>query len=356
MKKSEWTADSSSGHHLLAKILGGGRGPPCNHDSKKRRDENKKFVTMFTSFVFLLVIASTLGAEVGSDEWKLSPPISSKDDLSSLVIKAVAVGEMVGDWTSAFACTVNTDGSPSLVDEASCASDAQDANGKSCVWCDASSVIGTGICLSDDVKEMAGQYWDQVCASSSSVGPPPTPPTPPPTTPPAPVPAPDDEFQCSLDSNKNVIKDEVECSAQKDATGASCEWCNVAIIGGACVTASMKTEFGSICSSSEKTRREGRVGNLRSATTVDDGHDGGGGLGGGIGDWKQLDPSCLGDSDGGLVNDGDACVGRTDKEGKSCVWCDAGAFGICASSDQRDIIGGYMNCDSDSDVVVVAVE
>jgi hypothetical protein len=336
----------------------GGRGgaetggeAPRNHDSKKKTQKTKVLLKMIlaslastTLLLVLPLVASARGAEAGPND-----------------------SSFVGDWMSALACTVDTDGSPSLVDESSCASDATDADGKSCVWCDASSVVGTGLCVSEDVKKMAGQYWDQLCASSSSVGPPPptppTPPTPPPTTTP-PAPAPDDEFQCTLDSSKNVIKDEVECSAQKDATGTSCEWCNVPIIGGACVTASMKTEFGSICGSGE-TRGGGKGGgNLRGATTttttttVDDGEDDGGeGLGGKIEDWSQLDPSCLGDSVGGLVNDGDACVARTDKGGKSCVWCDAGAFGICASSDQKDIIGGYLDCDSDdSDADVVAVE
>jgi hypothetical protein len=310
------------------------------------------------SHLFILVVASTRGAEAASDDSLF--PKSSKEAFSSLVIKA---GGLSGDWTSALACTVNTDGSPSLVDEASCASDAKDANGNPCVWCDASAVVGTGLCVSDDVKEMAGQFWDQLCASSSSAGPPPSPPPTTPPVPPAPVPSHDDdipdELRCSLDSNRDVISDEVKCSAQKDATGASCAWCNVPMIGGTCVTKSMKATIGFMCSG-EKKLREDRGGNLRSATTADDGHDDddGGESGGGIGDWKQLDPSCLGDSDGGLVNDADACADRMDEKGESCVWCDAGngVFGVCATSDQREYIGGYMNCESDAGVVAVSVE
>jgi hypothetical protein len=63
--------------------------------------------------------------------------------------------------------------------------------------------------------------------------------------------------------------------------------------------------------------------------------------------WKQLDPNCLGDTSGGLINDEDECATRTDKNGKICIWCDApgnDVFGICATSDQREYIGGYMDC------------
>jgi hypothetical protein len=309
--------------------------------------------------ILLVIVASSIRGAAAADD--------SSALLSSLAaaVAAAGGGEAAGDdWTSALACTVKTDGNPSLVDEPTCVADAKDSNGNPCVWCDASAVIGTGLCVSADDKEMAGQYWDMLCgASSPSAVPPPTPPalTPPPTPPPVPAPpapAPDDgipdELRCSMDSSRNVISDEVKCSAQKDAGGASCEWCEVPIIGGSCVTASMKSQIGFLCSSKQQRRS-----NLRAAAPAAGGDDDGKGGGG----WKGLDPSCLGDSVGGLGGTKEGCASRTDSNGEACVWCDAGndVFGICATSDQKEYLGGYLDCDAeedrDSDTdAVVAVE
>ena len=127
---------------------------------------------------------------------------------------------------------------------------------KSCIWCDATQAIGGGLCVSQDQKQMIPtQFWDQLCANSSTpavnpVPPPPTPPpspTPPPVAP-APEPAPDNgETKCLMDSSGNVIADETTCSAQ---TG--CEWCKVSFLNsGSCVTTEMKAQLPSFMCSAD---------------------------------------------------------------------------------------------------------
>lgn len=126
---------------------------------------------------------------------------------------------------------------------------------KSCIWCDATQAIGGGLCVSHDQKNKLGQFWDQLCANSSTpavnpVPPPPTPPpspTPPPVAP-APEPAPDNgETKCLMDSSGNVIADETTCSTQ---TG--CEWCKVSFLNsGSCVTTEMKAQLPSFMCSAD---------------------------------------------------------------------------------------------------------
>lgn len=246
-----------------------------------------------------------------------------------------------GDWASQLACTADMS-SGSLVDEDSC-SDVTDADGNACVWCDASTTLGKGVCASTSMKAMFGQLWDQMCAASSGTTPPPTvPATPMPTrnptpnpTQPVPVPAPDDDdsdpFSCTKDASGGPISDEATCEAQtKD-----CAWCKIPILGGTCITSDMHSSVSFLCQSEEESN------NLR-----------------GGGAWKQLDPSCLGDASG-LAGDKDSCVSRTDSNGDQCIWCDAGndVFGVCATSAQKDYIGGYMSCDASQAVdAAVAVE
>ncbi|KAL3772412.1 hypothetical protein ACHAWU_005589 [Discostella pseudostelligera] len=271
----------------------------------------------------------------------------------------VSVSVAEGDWLSQLACNVDVSGQqPSLIDENTCSS-TQDANGQACVWCDASSTIGSsgGLCVSSDQKTLLGQYWDQLCSAdgSSSTPPPPPPPTPPPTPPPvpAPVPAPDNnnvptELICTMDASSNVISDETTCVGQKDTNGNACVWCDVPILGGTCITADMKSAISFLCSSSSSTTlittAEGKYlrGDANSNDNKDTGDDGKDNDSG----WKTLDPTCLGNTNG-LVGDKDDCTTQTDSNGNACIWCDAGndVFGICATMEEKEYLGTYLNCD-----------
>jgi hypothetical protein len=251
-----------------------------------------------------------------------------------------------GDWLSHLACNVDISGQqPSLIDENTCSS-TRDATGKSCVWCDASSTIGSegGLCVSPDQKALLGQYWDQLCitsgSSSSNPPPPPPPPTPPPTPPPVPVPvpAPDnvpDELKCTMDASSNVIADEVTCIAQKDVNGGDCVWCEVPILGGTCITSEMKSAISFLCSSTSVAS-----GYLRGETNNNNNDNGEEG-------WKTLDPTCLIGNANELVVDKDDCVSKADSNGNACIWCDAGndVFGICATMEEKEYLGSYLNCD-----------
>jgi len=278
----------------------------------------------------------------------------------------VSVAE--GDWLSQLACNVDVSGQqPSLIDENTCSS-TQDASGQACVWCDASATIGSsgGLCVSTDQKALLGQYWDQLCSTAgSSSTPPPPPPTPPPTPPPVPapvpVPAPDNnnvptELICTMDASSNVISDETTCAGQKDTNGNACVWCDVPILGGTCITTDMKSAISFLCSSSSTTasllesssldehEKEGKYlrGDANSNDNKDTGDDGKDNDSG----WKTLDPTCLGNTNG-LVGDKDDCTTQTDSNGNACIWCDAGndVFGICATMEEKEYLGTYLNCD-----------
>lgn len=254
-----------------------------------------------------------------------------------------------GDWSSQLKCTADMNSqNPTLVDENTC-STAKDADGMTCLWCDATATIGSGLCVSPSQKTMLGQYWDQVCAASDSSNntpdeQPATPATeaatPNPT--PAPTPAPTDpavdpddnvpdQLKCAMDG-QTPITDETTCVAKADTSagstaGQNCVWCNIPLLGGQCITNSMHTTMSWMCRSEEAAKKEG---NLRG-----DNNKG----------FKELDPSCL--------TDMDSCSTQTDSNGDACMWCDAsGVFGICATPSQRDYMGGYMNCAEPSGAVV----
>jgi len=298
---------------------------------------------LFSPLATLLVAAASINDAAAAG--------SNKDFLTELAASLQNSGPALteGDWTSQLACTADMTAG-TIIDEASCAT-AKDDDGGACLWCDATATLGQGVCASTSTKAMIGQLWDQMCGASSGTTPvdPPavTPPAPVPATPmptpkatpnptqPAPAPAPDDDdpFSCMADSSGSPITDETTCNAQtKD-----CVWCKVPMLGGSCITSSMHSTVSFLCQSEEEENN-----NLR----------------GSGGAWKQLDPSCLGDTSG-LAGDKDSCKSRTDSDGAGCIWCDAGndVFGICATSSQKDYIGGYMSCDAGQDVdAAVAVE
>jgi hypothetical protein len=252
-------------------------------------------------------------------------------------------------WAKAFQCTITTDGGkPTLMNKSTCTTTAKDASDKPCIWCDATATIGTGICVSSNVKGMTGQYWDQFCKSSSNtdpnppVGPVPTtpPPTPSPTPPPVPNDIPD-SLRCSMDASHNVITDKTKCTTeQKDASNKPCYWCNIPLLGGTCVTDSMKSTLGFMCQDQQEQPNMATlfVQLVEKIGTA----------------WKQFDPSCFGDWSIGLVTNKDVCTARTDKIGRACVWWDAPSgddddkddkFGICATSDQKEYVCSHMDCD-----------
>lgn len=268
--------------------------------------------------------------------------------------KLASVG--VGDWTDAFKCTADmatNPQQPTIIDQATCAT-TKDAKGADCLWCDSTSTLGTGLCLTPDAKAMAGTFWDQICASSSVPGPPannpPTPPpVPPPTPPPVAPPSPDvpDQMKCSIDASGQVIGDETTCEGIDDPTtpGSKCAWCELPIVGGWCITSSMKSQLSFLCSSKEEEKNGARSedNHLRGAAINDNGGA------------KMLDPSCLGEKDG--------CSSRSDMNGNACIWCDAGddVFGVCATPDQKEYLGEYLSCEDAGDVdspdgLVAAVE
>ena len=154
----------------------------------------------FIATTFLFCAAAS--ANAASDE-------TGDDSLSKLQAALVTITNSLpeqlvgeGDWTSQLKCTGDfSSQQPSLNDETTCATTDAPGAGQKCIWCDATKSIGSGLCMSPDQKTMLGQFWDQLCANSSStpavnplpVPPPTTPPvTPPPTpSPTVPAPAPD---------------------------------------------------------------------------------------------------------------------------------------------------------------------
>lgn len=259
----------------------------------------------------------------------------------------------VGDIMDAFACTADLTSGSVVDDESTCAT-TTDSDGAACVWCDASAIIGTGLCASTSIQSMAGGLWDSFCsgddgstsgatpdATPAVVTPPPTPnPTPAPP-PPAPVPAPDDNglpdaLKCTMDmATSQLVTDESTCVAQADPTSSSgekCVWCSVPIVGGGCITNSAKASMSFLCSGEETEKVEGKY--LRGAEV--EGSDG----------LDVLDPACL--SDGLAGGTEESCGGKTDSKGESCVWCSApgDAFGLCATPSQRGYLGEYMTCAS----------
>lgn len=257
--------------------------------------------------------------------------IASQPTVEQQQQQQLSVGVAERDWLSHLACNVDISGQqPSLIDENTCSS-TKDATGKSCVWCDASSTIGSegGLCVSPDQKALLGQYWDQLCSasgsSSSNTPPPPPPPTPPPTSPPVPVPAPDN---CS----SSVIADEVTCIAQKDANGGDCVWCKVPILGGACITSDKKSAIRFLCSSTSVATISSS-GYLRGDTNTDNN---------GAEVWKTMDPNCL-------IENADDCASKDDSNGNACIWCGAGndVFGRCATKEEKEYLGTYLNCDQE---------
>ena len=235
-----------------------------------------------------------------------------------------------------------------------CTTTAKDAENKPCIWCDAMATIGRGVCVSINVKGMTGQYWDQFCKTTNSVPPPPPPgplpTTPPPTPPPIPQPTPPapvpndipDSLRCSMDATRNVITDKTKCTTeQKDASGSPCYWCNVPLLGGTCVTDSMKSTLGFMCQQQQQQQQQNNMATLfvQLVEKIDT-------------TWNRFDPSCFGDLSIGLISNKDVCTARNDKNGKACVWWDAPGeydddkFGICATSDQREYVCNHMDCDN----------
>lgn len=196
------------------------------------------------------------------------------------------------DWASQLACTADmTSDQPSIIDETACKT-ATDDSSHPCVWCDIAALAGSGVCVSPDLKTMVGQFWDTLCSNSGSspavvTSSPTPPPTPPPVVPepkpePKPEPAPDNggggdndwssQFKCSLDSSSgSIVADETTCTSLADATssaGQKCVWCNVRLVGGACITNSMKSTVGFMCNSgSEELESTSKNGNLRKSNS-----------------------------------------------------------------------------------------
>ena len=302
----------------------------------------------FIATTFL--VCAAVSANAASDEAAGDASLSKLQAALVTITKSLPeqlVGE--GDWTSQLKCTGDfSSQQPSLNDETACATtDAPGAAGQKCIWCDATKSIGSGLCMSPDQKTMLGQFWDQLCANSSSTPavnplpvPPPTPPpvTPPPTPPPTvPAPAPNND---PADQMKKCASetDETACAAVPE-----CAWCNT-FLGPGCITSEMKSQIPLCTNNKEVTYLRG---------------DNGAYIGGEGG--KMLDPSCLADTSGGegLADDKDSCLTKKDSNGKSCMWCDAaGMFGICATSDQKDYFGKYMTCEEEDAGVdpAVAVE
>lgn len=294
----------------------------------------------FLSPIATLLVAASISGSVAAEE----DDSSSLGNLAAVMMtisKSVENPESLSesDWTDQLKCTGDMNSAnPTLADETTCGS-TMDADGTACLWCDATQTIGQGLCVSPSQKTMIGQYWDQLCAASSSnndtpdvqpepavTTPPPTPnPTPSPTTKPTEAtPDPDDNvpdnMKCSM-NGQSPITDQATCEAKLDTSaGASgnCAWCKVPFLGGSCITTSMHNQMSWVCQSEEK------AGNLRG----DNNNNGG---------FKDLDPSCLGDQD--------SCGSRTDSSGNACMWCSASdVFGICATTSQKDYMGEYMDC------------
>eukprot|EP00580_Thalassiosira_gravida_P020795 CAMPEP_0201680362 /NCGR_PEP_ID=MMETSP0494-20130426/50561_1 /ASSEMBLY_ACC=CAM_ASM_000839 /TAXON_ID=420259 /ORGANISM="Thalassiosira gravida, Strain GMp14c1" /LENGTH=331 /DNA_ID=CAMNT_0048164081 /DNA_START=10 /DNA_END=1004 /DNA_ORIENTATION=+ len=287
-------------------------------------------------------------------------------DLSTQLENPQGKSPLVGDFTDAFACTADLS-TGSVVDETNCGT-TTDVDGGACVWCDASAVIGSGLCVTSSIQTMAAGLWDSLCASDDgntpavdpalcvtssiqtmaaglwdslcasddgntpAVDPAPTPPTPNPTPEPVPVPVPDDNdglpdaLKCSLDASSSLITDESACASLVDstsATGEKCVWCNVPIIGGSCITNSDHSAMSFLCSGEEE--KGGKY--LRGTNNVE----------------GMLDLACAEDA----LDDGtqDSCAAKVDSNGDKCVWCDDGAtFAICATSSQSGHLGSIMTC------------
>lgn len=183
-------------------------------------------------------------------------------------------------WTDQFKCTADLDSDqPSLVDEKNCTANV-DINSQPCVWCDLTALIGSGLCVTSDIKEMLGEYWDQLCATDSGstpespantpqVNPMPVPINPPlhpipdlptksPTKAPAPTPADPPAagaFSCAADASNNMITDQATCQAKADATsttGQMCVWCPIPLVGGGCITNSDASSISWMCKGFEE--------------------------------------------------------------------------------------------------------
>lgn len=304
---------------------------------------------VFISPIATLLVAASIGGAAAEDESSpVGKVLATLMTISNSLENPESLSE--GDWSSMLACTADMNSeNPSLIDESNCGT-AKDSDGAACVWCDASAVIGQGLCVSTSQKTMLGQFWDAVCAADDGSNVPDVPPTPPvpvpvapvtpsptplptpPPTDPAPVPDDDgipDQLKCAMDG-QDVVADETSCTAKKDTTSATdenCVWCKVPILGGSCITNSMHSSMSWICRSSSElfSGKEKEGGYLRG----DNGDKGG---------FKQLDPSCLVEKD--------QCGNKTDSNGGACIWCDAGnnVFGICATSAQKDYLGRYLDC------------
>jgi len=252
-------------------------------------------------------------------------------DLSNQIENPEGKSPLVGDFTDEFACTADLS-TGSVVDETNCGT-TTDVDGGACVWCDASAVIGTGLCVTSSIQTMAAGLWDSLCASDDGSTPAIDPaPTPNPTPEPVPVPVPDDNdglpdaLKCSLDASSSLIADESACTSLVDSTSATdekCVWCNVPIIGGSCITNSDHSAMSFLCSGEEE--KGGKY--LRGTNNVE----------------GMLDLACAEDA----LGDGtqDSCAAKVDSNGDKCVWCDDGAtFAICATSSQSGYLGSIMTC------------
>ena len=70
--------------------------------------------------------------------------------------------------------------------------------------------------------------------------------------------------------------------------------------------------------------------------------------------WKSLDPTCLGNTNGGLIDNKDDCTNQADTNGNACIWCDApgnDVFGVCATMQDKEFLGTYLNCDANEVVI-----
>ena len=366
LAKSYSRSNSSAFHHNIA------------INPIKQEVSNKtlcKMKDLFSPIATILVATVSINgaAATGSkkNERRLSNARDFLTELSTSLENPKTATLSDGDWASQLSCTADISSQqPTLNTEDACKS-TKDANEAQCLWCDASAVIGSGLCVSVDQKAIVGQYWDQLCANSSSSNTPdhkpdppvpvpvvpktpnPTsPPTPNPTEPapgPAPGPGPDtpDALKCSIDSSQQLISDEATCVAMDDPTvtdGEKGVWCNLPILGGSCVTNSMKSSVSFLCGSEKDEGEATKMNNLRGGEGNTNSNKNNK-----LEGWKGLDPSCVTDNGSGLAGDKDACAAKADSNGQPCIWCNAGndVFGVCATVSQKDYIGGYMDCGSD---------
>lgn len=261
------------------------------------------------------------------------------------------------DWASKIlACTADVTGKqqPSLVDEKSC-STTKDASGQSCLWCDATTTIGSGLCVSPDQKSMAGQYWDQFCVNAQHR-------------------TEQQQQQLSLEEEEeggdwlsqlacNVdisgqqpsLVDENTCSTAKDDSGQSCLWCDATATigsGGLCVSPDQKSLLGQywdqLCATGSTPSVPPPTPPTSPPTPIppppvpvpapDDNDNG-----------VPDELKCTMDASSNVISDEVTCVAQKDVNGGSCVWCEVPILGgTCITTEMKSAISFLCSSSSSS--------